>query len=321
MSFEQQKANYEALKGTEHLETDMELLAKILPESPWLKRKLVDHATHHDAVLWALCKTCTRQQIEDNRKPPIDFQRIADDTAKIIAVLPGSESEKVANELMDQLVEVIKPLSESERIEILKQATDAFPDFAAIAKQNVINSLLATDLETVSQSVLAKFIRDLGITAINMKANTIRPILIQFKLNLPKEDPGSGEKMEGVNAVPNGSIYELIVEGSKPASHSDQVIDIMNADPDAKKELDDADPEKEELQTKVEELEEENSDLQDQLEEKELENEELLERIEAAGTISEEQRQQIIANFFKEKQTADPADKTGAEPGAEKKNQ
>jgi len=298
MSFEKQKADYEALKGVEHLDADLELLQKVMPESPWLKRKVINRITHHDAVLWALVKACSREEIENNRNPAIDVEAITAACIDIIAKIAASETKEEAEKLLDQVKESANPLTDDQKAELLQKATEATPDFEVMSKQKEMEeakaTLLSMDLDKAGYKDKIKVFSalDLEKTAKDKKNTTITPMLVAFKSNLQKEVESITEKMEGTKANPDGS------------------ENVLN----------ETDPGKKELEEKVEELEDENEDLQEQLEEKELENKELQERIEAEGEISEEKKQQIIADYQKEKSTADPADKTGEEPGTEKKN-
>ena len=113
------------------------------------------------------------------------------------------------------------------------------------AYEKAIIKLAETDLETATQPQLAALARSLKIETTDYKLATLRPLLFKFLTDL--------KDLKDLTA--------------NPQSHSDQVIDLMNA-------------EKEELHEKVGELETENEDLQSQLEDSESEKQDLEEQLE-----------------------------------------
>ena len=112
--------------------------------------------------------------------------------------------------------------------------------------------LIALDIESATQPVLAAIARTLKLTTPDFKAATLRPIL---------------KDLRDIKLLPT-------------QSHSDQVIDQMNAD-------------KEELHGKVEELETEKEDLQEKLEEVEAEKNDLEEQLEDAESEKEDLEKQL----------------------------
>jgi peptidoglycan hydrolase CwlO-like protein len=144
---------------------------------------------------------------------------------------------------------------------MLKLPESIIPDFVKTAE--FIEKLLAVDFLTVKQPELANIARGLKIEAPDYKLATLRPLLEEYRLNLPKVSE----------------------------SHSDQVIDQMNA-------------EKEELEGKVEELESENEDLQEQLEETEAALEETAAELEQA----ESEKQDLEEQLEEEKKSESKAD-------------
>jgi hypothetical protein len=97
----------------------------------------------------------------------------------------------------------------------------------AKAKEDATIALLAAELIAMTQKELNALALVLEIDAPDRKAATLRPLLEDYRANLPKEAAGTGENMEEVPTDPQG---ENTIEAGSTESHSDQVIDQMNAD-------------------------------------------------------------------------------------------
>ena len=253
MNFAEKKQAYGQLQGQEHLEADKELLLKKSPKSPALRVGLINRAKAQCEIVWALLDVAGVEEITANRPAPVkklaieEMKDITAETGKLAAHIHKVKTLEEKAEIIAQIKELIKDFPEDMATVMLKLPESIVPDFVKTAE--FIEKLLAVDFLTVKQPELANIARGLKIEAPDYKVATLRPILEEYRLNLPKVSE----------------------------SHSDQVIDQMNA-------------EKEELEGKVEELESENEDLQEQLEETEAALEE------TAAELEEEKKSESKAD-------------------------
>jgi hypothetical protein len=243
MDFAEKKEAYPQLQHEKHLEADRGLLAKKSPNDPALTSGVIDKERAQREILWALLDVASVEEILSNRPAPVkkltieEMKDITAETGKLAAHVHKVKSLEEKAEIIAQIKELIKDFPADVVSVILKLPESIIPDFVKPAE--FIEKLLAVDFLTVKQPELANIARGLKIEAPDYKLATLRPILEEYRLNLPKVSE----------------------------SHSDQVIDQMNA-------------EKEELEGKVEELESENEDLQEQLEDAEAEKELLEDQLE-----------------------------------------
>jgi vacuolar-type H+-ATPase subunit I/STV1 len=232
MNFAEKKQAYHQLQGQEYLEADKELLLKKSPKSPALRVGVINREKAQCEIVWALLDVASMEEIIANRPAPVkkltieEMKDITAETGKLAAHIHKVKTLEEKAEIIAHIKELIKDFPEDMAAVMLKLPESIVPDFVKTAE--FIEKLLAVDFLTVKQPELANIARGLKIEAPDYKLATLRPIMEEYRLNLPKVSE----------------------------SHSDQVIDQMNA-------------EKEELEGKVEELESENEDLQEQLEETE----------------------------------------------------
>lgn len=237
MDFRQRKIAYEELKGTSHLDADRALLEKVDPKNPLLQKKVYKPETLALEILWELLGRAdvAREMVVSNRRASTDSTSSA---------TTATDNGEIDN------------------------------DTEGKAKEDAIIALLAADLVAMPQKELNALALVLEIDAPDRKAATLRPLLEDYRANLQKDAstssatmaPGTGEKMDDLPAQPDGNENELKAESSE--SHSDQVIDQMNADiGDIKAQLQDvnlSDEKKAELEQRLNDLESNIDDLQDQ---------------------------------------------------------
>ena len=68
MNFREKKQSYSRLRGASHLEADRELLKKLAPEHPLLKRTVFQPAIHAGEILYALIEVASEEDIVQNRR-------------------------------------------------------------------------------------------------------------------------------------------------------------------------------------------------------------------------------------------------------------
>lgn len=259
MNFAEKKQAYHQLQGQEHLEADKELLLTKSPKSPALRVGLINREKAQCEIVWALLEVVSVEEIIANRPAPVKIISkeklgfISEQAGIMTAHIHKAESIEAKNELIKKIKELIQDMPEDITSVIIETAESIIPDFVKTAE--FIEKLLAVDFLTVKQPELANIARGLKIEAPDYKLATLRPILEEYRLNLPKVSE----------------------------SHSDQVIDQMNADASTGSAI-------EELEGKVEELESENEDLQEQLEETEAALEE------TAAELEEEKKSESKAD-------------------------
>lgn len=269
MNFRERKITYEQLKGEVHLEADKALLAKLNPGHNLLTRLLKPDRLQAE-ILWELLgmDAVTREMVVKNRRsmqgPSVEeMKAIVEEAGKLTAHIHKVESFEAKQEIINLITEMIKMFPVKLQEPILSLANGIVPDF--VKKAEAEKELLAMDLDKATQKEMAAMVRALKLETKDMKADTIRPVLA---------------------AVQTQCI-------ASRQSHSDQVIDQMNANAGPKTDEGngeentgvDANPdgsvselveeEKEELLEKVEELEYEKEELEE-------ENEDLKEQLEAA---------------------------------------
>lgn len=255
MKFAEKKQAYQNLQDPAHLKFDRELLEKKAPKSPALTIGMVNKEKAQREILWALLDVAEVDEILANRPAPIkkltkaDILAIVEEAGKLTAHIHKAETIEAKNELVEQIKILVKELPEGVTSVVIKLAESIIPD--AVKKAEFTQKLLTADLETIKQPEAASIARGLNFQPENFKLATLKPLLQDYLANIPKIGKATGEKM---TEVPEGE------ELTSTESHSDQVIDQMNAE--------------------KEELEAENEDLKEQLEDAEAEKEDLEEQLE-----------------------------------------
>lgn len=245
MKFAEKKKAYQELQDPAQLVPDRDLLLIKNPKSSALNTGIVDRTKTQREILWALLDVCTVDEITANRPAPVkkltieEMKDITAETGKLAAHVHKVKTLEEKAEIIAKIKELIKDFPEDMAVIMLKLPESIVPDFVKVAE--FVEKLRVIDLSKATQPELAAIARGLNIIPppIDFKADTLRPMLNEFQVNLPKVSE----------------------------SHSDQVIDQMNA-------------EKEELHEKVDELESENEDLQEQLDDAESEKQSLEEQLE-----------------------------------------
>jgi len=241
MNFAEKKQAYDLLQSQEHLEADKELLLKKSPKSPALKVGMINREQAQREIIWALLEVASVEEITDNRPAPVkeltkeETDMILVEAAKLTNLIHSVKTLEEKEELINQIIELIKPLPDEATEIMLKLPLSIVPDFVKTAE--FVEKLLTVDFLTVKQPELANIARGLKIEAPDYKLATLRPILEEYRLNLPKEGAATGEEMIPV------------------AAHLETVNVLIE--------------EKDALVDELEEKELENEDLQEQLEEKE----------------------------------------------------
>ncbi len=264
MNFAEKKQAYHQLQDPNHLEADKELLLKKSPKSSALRVGMINREKAQCEIIWALLEVASMEEITANRPAPVkkltveEMKDITAEAAKLAAQVHKVNSLEEKAEIIAQIKELIKDFPEDLATIMLKLPESIIPDFVKIAE--FTEKLLRTDVSALKQPEAAAFARGLNIEVPDYKLATLKPILQDFIVNLPKVSEGTGEKN---TELPAGE--ELTATGSTEAatleSHSDQTIDIMNAE---KQELE---AENEELKEQLEDTEAEKEDLEEQLEE------------------------------------------------------
>lgn len=257
MNFAEKKQAYNQLQDPAQLEPDRELLAKKAPHAPELQNGIFDKEKSQRETLWALLDVATVEEITANRPAPVkeltkeEMFVIAEQAAKLTNLIHKVTTLEEKDGLVAEIMELIKPIPFKAAEIMLKLPLSIVPDF--VKKAEAEKELLAIDLETAKQPVMASLARALSLETPDFKSSTLRPLLKDLRdLNLLKTQ-----------------------------SHSDQVIDQMNAEKvELHEKVEELELEKEELQDQLNEVEAEKNDLEEQLEDAEAEKEDLEEQLE-----------------------------------------
>lgn len=247
MDFAEKKEAYLRMQHEKHLEADRDMLAKKSPNDSALTTGVIDKERAQREILWALLDVASVEEIISNRITPEEIYKIKF-SEQFKAIQMDATSGKFSKiELISFNDRLSNLLSAGDTPDEFKMEVHALSGYleSEIKFHEFNEKLLAVDFLTVKQPELAGIARGLKIDSPDYKLATLRPIMEEYRANLPKVSE----------------------------SHSDQVIDQMNADASEGSAI-------EELEGKVEELESENEDLQEQLEDAETEKELLEDQLE-----------------------------------------
>lgn len=272
ISFREKKPLLDSMRGVQYFEPDMALLKKHLPNHELCKRKYLKPEKHQAEALWALLDVLSQDDIVKNRRGWFKSQvkkkvnAIAKESGKLTAEMERAETLVALETIFTRIKEVVEPVPEDVRATMMKLADSVYakqkvaltvdPEKEKAEKLELINNtLLKLDLKEATQKDMAKIVRDLGdnlgATPINMKGDTLRPLLLQYVANLPKTDTGNGKvKPETRNPELESENEELKEE-------------LENKE----EEVSDLEDEKDDLQEENEELQQQNENLEEQLEE------------------------------------------------------
>ena len=253
MNFRERKIAYEQLKGESHLEADKALLSSIKPGHQLLGRKLKPDRLQAE-ILWELLgfDSVTREMVVKNRR---NLQGLTEAEKKEIAEKAGTISVKIhkvisieeKESLINEIRTLVKRLPAEVSAKMIEFAESIIPDFVQVEEAE--QELLEIDLETAKQPAMAKIVRALKLETKDMKGDTLRPVLAEYKTNMCKVDQGNGEMNTPVPADLNTE-NELVVDEAEKEELKEKV---------------------EELEADKEELEEENEELKEKLDEAEAE--------------------------------------------------
>lgn len=265
MNFSEKKEAYQSLQDPAHLEPDRELLTRKSPHDPALKTGIVDKEKSQCEIIWALLDVATVEEITANRPAPVkeltkeEVNVIAEEAGRLTAQIHNVATWVEVDDLIAQITELVKQLPEEAATIMLKLPKSIIPDF--VKKADAEKELLAIDLETATQPQLATIARSLKLETPDYKSATLRPILLKVLTDLK----------ELLHLKNMQELKDLTLQ-----SHSDQVIDLMNAE---KKELagkvENLETEKEDLETHIEDLENEKDDLETERDDLEIEKADL----------------------------------------------
>lgn len=202
MNFAEKKQAYGQLQGQEHLEADRELLLKKSPKSPALRVGIINREKAQCEILWALLEVASVEEIVANRITPEEIYKIKfSEQFKAIQleVTSGKFSKIELINFRDCLSNLLSAGDTPDEFKMEVHALSGFLD-SEIKFHEFNEKLLVVDFLTVKQSELANIARGLKIEAPDYKLATLRPILEEYRANLPKEGAATSEEMIPVTA-------------------------------------------------------------------------------------------------------------------------
>jgi len=289
MNFSDKKEAYLQLQDPNHLEPDRELLAKKAPHDPALKTGIVDKVKSQCEILWALLDVATVEEITASRPAPVkvftkdEVNAIAEEAGKLTAHIHTVKTLAEKDILIAQITELANQLPGKAGEFILRLPLSIIPNF--VKKDEAEKELLAIDLETATQPQLANIARSLKLETPYYKSATLRPLLLKVLTDIKEL-----LHLKNMQELKIGSITytfdhepELLhlknmqeLKNLTLQSHSDQVIDMMNAEKEALAgKVEDLEAEKEDLETKLEYSESEKDDLETERDDLETEKADL----------------------------------------------
>lgn len=245
MKFSEKKQAYNRLQGAENLDSDRMLLQRHAPNAGILAAGILNKEKAQREILWELLDHASVEDIQANRTSGRKDSNAFKEILSILSLgMPKTKDEilsvdKKLGNLIDKIGEKNVPDEIKETIASFKGFIQANlqkieADEAAAMKVFAEKELQMINLKEANQKTLARLAKDLTLETPDYKAATLRTLLEEYRLNIPKEGAGTGH-------------------------HNTEV-------PADTRKVNELESENEDLKDKVDELESENEDLEDKIE-------------------------------------------------------
>ncbi len=215
MKFSEKKLAYQTMQSVEHVDADRALLQVKSPQSYALISGILDKVKAQREILWSLLDVATVEEIRENRKAlssrediksfkdleeilssdikeTLTKEEIIEQAEKILSLAEKIGEENIPDEMKKTLVahlgylnEVKKTIEESD---------------AAEYRKALIKEILELDLVKAEQKTLLTYARALGLKTPDNKAATLRTLLEEYRMNLPKIGEADGVNKDAVPA-------------------------------------------------------------------------------------------------------------------------
>ena len=211
MKFSEKKQAYNRLQGAENIDSDRTLLQKHAPNAGILAAGILNKEKAQREILWELLDHASVEDIQANRTSGRKDSNAFKEILSILSLgMPNTKDEilsidKKLNNLVDKIGEKNVPDEIKETIASFKgfmqaNLTRIEADEAAAMKVFAEKGLLMIDLKAATQKTLAGLAKDLTLETPDYKAATLRTLLEEYRLNLPKEGEGTAQNNTGIPA-------------------------------------------------------------------------------------------------------------------------
>ncbi|MBV5334356.1 MAG: hypothetical protein JZU49_00940 [Sulfuricurvum sp.] len=207
MNFADKKKAYKELQNSDHLCCDKELLGKLAPKSASLKSGIVDKEKAQRDVLWDLLDVATVDEIIAYRKPGKKLP-IKDVTALSYLLKSKMPTTKLELKQFDEMICELMDSIEADGIALPDDIQDEVSEVKKQLSQAMLtiqftDKLLALDLEKATQPQMAAIARGLKLEPADFKGATLRIVLDDYRLNLPKIGEATEEEMIPTPSTPS----------------------------------------------------------------------------------------------------------------------